>query len=85
MEVPGRGDRPNRKFGPDAKPFKNRNQKPFKAEGGKKAFKEKLGGQLHSVDDEDLDLSKEAEIDDFATAADEHEEEGQNNKEQTKE
>ena len=85
MEVPGRGDRPNRKFGPDAKPFKNRSQKPFKAEGGKKAFKEKLGGQLHSVDDDDLDLSKEAEIDDFATAADEHEEEGQNNKEQTKE
>ena len=70
MEAPGRGDRINRKFGPDAKPFKNRSQKPFKVEGGKKAFKEKLGGQLYSMDDAEVDPTKEAEIDDFATSLD---------------
>ena len=70
LDLPGRGDRPNRKFGPDAKPFKNRSQKPFKAEGGKKALKEKLGGQLHSMDDAEVDPTKEAEIDDFATSLD---------------
>src|SRR5262245_26713323 len=68
MEAPGRGDRPNRKFGPDAKPFKNRAQKGFKQEGGKKPFKEKLGGQMHSMDDDDGDYGREAEIDDFATS-----------------
>jgi RNA recognition motif-containing protein len=77
MDAPStRGDRPNRKFGPDAKPFKNRSQKPFKAEGGKKAFKEKVGGQLHSMDDDDVDPLKEAEIDDFATSLDDQDDGG---------
>ena len=72
IDGPTRGDRPNRKFGPDAKPFRSRNAKPFKGEGGKKAFKEKLGGQMHSMDDED-DQANEAEIDDFATSLDDQE------------
>ena len=80
MDALGGGDRPSRKFGPDAKPFKNRNQKVFKPDGGKKEFKEKLGGQMHTVDDDENDLLKEAEIDDFATAADEQEEGGQGEK-----
>src|SRR5215475_4538468 len=51
IEIPGRGDRPNRKqFGPDAKPFRSRNQRAFKPESGKKALKEKFSGQLYSVD-----------------------------------
>jgi RNA recognition motif-containing protein len=66
MEPPGRGDRINRKFGPDAKPFRSRNQKAFKPEGGKKAQKEKLGGQLYSVDDAEEGALDE-ELDDFAT------------------
>jgi len=66
MEPPGRGDRINRKFGPDAKPFRSRNQKPFKPEDGKKSQKEKLGGQLYSVDDAEEGASDE-ELDDFAT------------------
>jgi RNA recognition motif-containing protein len=72
MDMPSRGDRPNRKFGPDAKPFRARSQRIFKPEGGKKAFKEKLGGQMHSMDDED-DFSKEPEIDNFAMGLDNEE------------
>jgi RNA recognition motif-containing protein len=68
MEPPGRGDRINRKFGPDAKPFRSRNQKAFKPEGGKKAQKEKLGGQLYSVDDADENAIDPEELDDFATS-----------------
>lgn len=69
---PGRGDRPNRKqFGPDAKPFRNRNPRGFRPEGGgRKALKEKLGGQLYSMDDDENDTSPNVEIDDFATSAD---------------
>ena len=52
MDITGRGDRPSRKFGPDAKPFKNRSSKTFRPEGGKKTFKEKNTGQLYSVDDD---------------------------------
>src|SRR5262245_41135200 len=69
IDVPSRGDKPNRKFGPDAKPFRSRSQKSFRPEGGKKALKEKLGGQLHSVDD-DEDLGNEPEIDNFAVGLD---------------
>ena len=71
MEPPGRGDRINRKFGPDAKPFRARNQKAFKPEGGKKAQKEKLGGQLYSVDDADEAGAEIDELDDFATSVEE--------------
>jgi len=71
MEPPGRGDRINRKFGPDAKPFRNRSQKSFKPEGGKKAQKERLGGQLYSVDDGDESSVDMEELDDFATGIDE--------------
>jgi cold-inducible RNA-binding protein len=70
IDLPSRGDRPNRKFGPDAKPFRARSQKLFKPEGGKKALKEKLGGQMYSMDDEE-DLGKEPEIDNFAMGLDE--------------
>ena len=76
MDLPGRGERPSRKqFGPDAKPFRNRNQKTFKTDGGKKVFKEKLGGQLYSMDDEEAaaDAAKDTEIDDFATSVDDAE------------
>ncbi len=67
MEPPARGDRINRKFGPDAKPFRARSQKAFKPEGGKKAQREKQSGQLYSVDDvDDLPAGTE-DIDDFAT------------------
>jgi RNA recognition motif-containing protein len=61
----GRGDKHNRKFGPDAKPFKNRNQKTFRPEGGKKALKERMSGQVYSMDDEE-DTMNEPEIDNFA-------------------
>jgi RNA recognition motif-containing protein len=62
-----------RRFGPDAKPARSRTQK-FKPEGGKKAFKEKLGGQIFGdVDDED-DLGREPEIDNFATGLESGEE-----------
>ena len=71
MEPPGRGDRINRKFGPDAKPFRSRNQKPFKPEGGKKSQKERLGGQLYSVDDADEGTAEPEELDDFATGVEE--------------
>jgi RNA recognition motif-containing protein len=65
MDITPRGDKPNRKqFGPDAKPFKNRS-KTFRPEGGKKPFKEKAGGQLYSMDDDD-DSANVPEIDNFA-------------------
>jgi RNA recognition motif-containing protein len=62
---PGRADKHNRKFGPDAKPFKNRNQKAFRPEGGKKALKERMSGQVYSMDD-DGENYNEPEIDNFA-------------------
>jgi len=65
LDITGRGDRPSRKFGPDAKPFKNRSTKSFRPEGGKKTFKEKNTGQLYSVDD-DTEAVTDAEIDNFA-------------------
>jgi cold-inducible RNA-binding protein len=68
MDITGRGDRPSRKFGPDAKPFKNRNQKAFRPEGGKRTFKEKSTGQLYSMDD-DSETANEPEIDNFAESA----------------
>ena len=56
----------------DAKPARHR--KGFKPEGGKKAFKEKLGGQIFgNVNDED-DLGGEPEIDNFATGVEGEEE-----------
>jgi cold-inducible RNA-binding protein len=67
MDISGRADRPSRKFGPDAKPFKNRSNKAFRPEGGKKTFKEKNTGQLYSVDD-DSEAVNEPEIDNFAEA-----------------
>ena len=69
----GRADRANRKFGPDAKPARNR-AKSFKTEGGKKAFKEKLGGQIFSPDNDDESIVIEEEIDDFAQGLDGDEE-----------
>jgi cold-inducible RNA-binding protein len=66
----GRADKHTRKFGPDAKPFKNRNQKTFRPEGGKKALKERMSGQVYSMDD-DSDNYKEPEIDNFAEGLDE--------------
>ena len=67
-----RADKHSRKFGPDAKPFKNRNQKVFRPEGGKKALKERMSGQLYSMDDETEDLkSAEPEIDNFAMGVEE--------------
>jgi RNA recognition motif-containing protein len=61
----GRADKHARKFGPDAKPFKNRNQKTFRPEGGKKVLKERMSGQVYSMDD-DSDNVNEPEIDNFA-------------------
>lgn len=56
-----------RKFGPDAKPARHR-AKSFKPEGGKKSFKEKLGGQIFGdVNDVEEELGAEPEIDNFAT------------------
>jgi hypothetical protein len=71
MENP-RTDRPSRKnFGPDAKPARVRAQK-FKPDSGKKAFKERLTGQIFGAEDEG-DLSNEPEIDNFATGLDKDE------------
>jgi RNA recognition motif-containing protein len=70
-EAPSRGDRPNRKFGPDAKPARNRRQT-FRPDGGKKAFKEKVGGQIFAPDDDD-DAGTEADIDNFATSENQEE------------
>jgi RNA recognition motif-containing protein len=67
-------DRPSRKqFGPDAKPARNR-AKTFKTEGGKKSYKEKFTGQIFGAEDEDD--SKDIEIDNFATTADDDEDVG---------
>ena len=64
-------DKHSRKFGPDAKPFKNRNQKAFRPEGGKKALKERMSGQVYSMDDEGEELNvNEPEIDNFAMGLD---------------
>jgi RNA recognition motif-containing protein len=69
----GRADKHSRKFGPDAKPFKNRNQRVFRPEGGKKALKERMSGQLYSMDDEGEDRN-EPDIDNFATGLDDESE-----------
>ena len=61
----GRADR-TRKFGPDAKPARHR-AKTFKPEGGKKSFKEKLGGQIFGDVNEEEDSGAETEVDNFAT------------------
>ena len=66
----GRADKHARKFGPDAKPFKNRNQKAFRPEGGKKTLKERMSGQVYSMDDEE-DAMNEPEIDNFAQGLEE--------------
>jgi cold-inducible RNA-binding protein len=66
----GRADKHTRKFGPDAKPFKNRNQKTFRPEGGKKALKERMSGQVYSMSD-DGENYNEPEIDNFAEGLDE--------------
>lgn len=66
----GRADKHARKFGPDAKPFKNRNQKTFRPEGGKKTLKERMSGQVYSMDDEGEPIS-ETEIDNFAEGLEE--------------
>jgi RNA recognition motif-containing protein len=63
-----------RKFGPDAKPARNR-AKIFKTEGGKKAFKEKLGGQIFGEVNDEEDFGAEPEIDNFATSEPEDEKE----------
>ena len=47
--------------------MRSRNQKSFKPEGGKKSQKEKLGGQLYSVDDAEESIPDGEELDDFAT------------------
>jgi len=76
IDPSGRADKHNRKFGPDAKPFKNRNQKPFRPEGGKKALKERMSGQLYSMDDDGEEtIMNEPEIDNFAQGLDEDSEE----------
>jgi RNA recognition motif-containing protein len=67
-EVPSRGDRPNRKFGPDARPARSRRQT-FRPDGGKKPFKEKVGGQIFAPDDDD-DMGQDIDIDNFATSED---------------
>ena len=68
-----RADRPSRKnFGPDAKPARVRAQK-FKPDSGKKAFKERLTGQIFGAD-EGEDAGNEAEIDNFATGLEGEEE-----------
>jgi cold-inducible RNA-binding protein len=69
---PSRADR-TRKFGPDAKPARTR-AKSFKTEGGKKAFKEKLGGQIFGDVGDEEDLGQEPEIDNFAMGLDKDEE-----------
>jgi RNA recognition motif-containing protein len=70
VDIPSRGDRPKRQFGPDAKPFRARSHRVFKPEGGKKSLKEKVGGQLYSVDD-DEELNTDVEVENFATSVDE--------------
>ena len=58
-----------RKFGPDAKPARHR-AKSFKPEGGKKSFKEKLGGQIFGDVNDEEDFGAEPDIDNFATGLD---------------
>jgi len=60
-----RADR-TRKFGPDAKPARHR-AKSFKPEGGKKSFKEKVGGQIFGDVNDEEDSAGDTEIDNFAT------------------
>ena len=72
LDAAGR-DKHSRKFGPDAKPFKNRNQKAFRPEGGKRTLKERNSGQLYSMDDEGETIN-EPEIDNFATGAEDESE-----------
>jgi len=67
-----RADR-TRKFGPDAKPARIRSQR-FKTEGGKKAFKEKLGGQIFGEVSDEEEAVHEAEIDNFALGLENEEE-----------
>jgi len=64
-----RADR-TRKFGPDAKPARSRAQRFKGPEGGKRAFKEKLGGQIFGDVNDEEDLGQEPEIDNFATGLD---------------
>ena len=73
LDPSGRGDKANRRFGPDAKPFRNRSQKAFRPQGEKRAFKEKSSGQLYSMDDDGTENTKEPEIDNFALGLDEGE------------
>ena len=73
-----RADKHARKFGPDAKPFKNRSQKMFRPEGGKKTLKERMSGQVYSMDDEEESL-KEPEIDNFAQGIEGEEEDSNEN------
>jgi len=68
--TPEGGDRScadrTRKFGPDAKPARVRAQRFKGPEGGKRAFKEKLGGQIFGDVNDEEDNGQEAEIDNFA-------------------
>jgi RNA recognition motif-containing protein len=67
-----RADRPSRKnFGPDAKPARVRAQK-FKPDSGKKAFKERLTGQIFGAENEE-DPANEPDIDNFAVGLDNEE------------
>jgi len=68
---PSRAER-TRKFGPDARPARTR-AKSFKPEGGKKSFKEKLGGQIFGAVDDEEDLGQDLDIDNFATGLDNEE------------
>jgi RNA recognition motif-containing protein len=68
----GRADR-TRKFGPDAKPARVRAQRFKGPDGGKKAFKEKLGGQIFGDVNDEEDFGQEPEIDNFAIGVDETE------------
>jgi RNA recognition motif-containing protein len=70
LDPSGRGDKVHRKFGPDAKPFRNRSQKAFRPQGEKRAFKEKSSGQLYSMDDDGTESLNEPEIDNFAEGLD---------------
>jgi RNA recognition motif-containing protein len=72
-----RADR-TRKFGPDAKPARVRAQRFKGPEGGKRAFKEKLGGQIFGdVTDEDAgqepEQEQDQELDNFALGSGEGE------------
>jgi cold-inducible RNA-binding protein len=68
----GRGDR-TRKFGPDAKPARIRAQRFKGPDGGKRAFKEKLGGQIFGDVNDEEDVGQEPEIDNFAMGVDDAE------------